>query len=455
VPDLEFRNGSSITLLDSEDNSSEMNAERVTITTSGRSIFGSTINEGSFVYTPEISNDERVQMRESLMQNATMELRNLYASSNNLQDSNAIHMYNYIPEKFNFNKISNEDELYMGVELEIDCGGEDNNIAKQAMDMINKNNEIIYCKHDGSLKNGFEIVSHPCTYEYYKTINYEKMFKFLVSKGYKSHDISTCGLHVHVNRNYFGDNKLTQDLCISKLLYIFEKFWDKVEIVARRKSNGYARRFYLNDDESPLDLYVKSKDSTKYGAINLQHKNTIEIRIFKGTLKYETFMYTLEFVKKIAKLVKDTDIYDIQYITWNKLTDLFSDELNQYIIDREIQQKKEDKDELDKKMEQDRVLRNASSMRIGNISDLCISSADNTQHYYPYGFSTGSISFDLSNLTMTSVRAELTEEERINRDIRDLKQKVRRSRNGLEITNLNRQIASLENDLRRLRHSNR
>ena len=389
MPDITFNNGSTVTIPSDRIYATSRSGERIV----------------SWDTTPQtlslnISDEGNARFRENLLRSASMELSHSYTtdelsqaanrvsesmrdssfcystSSNHQNNTNSIHSYNYIPDRFNFNKLSDEDELYMGVEIEVDCGGEDNNIAKQAMDIVNGDNEIIYCKHDGSLTNGFEIVSHPCTYEFYKTIRYEKLFKYLVSKGYKSHDVSTCGLHVHINRNYFGDNKLTQDLCISKLLYILEKFWDKVEIVARRKSNGYARRFYLNDDESPLDLYVKSKDATKYGAVNLQHKNTIEIRIFKGTLKYDTFMNTLEFVKKIAKLVKDTDIYDIQYVTWDKITTMFSDELNQYIIDREEQQNKEDKDRLNEQIERDRVI--SSNLHIDRMSDLGTSFASLT-----------------------------------------------------------------------------
>lgn len=434
MPDMTLRNDSSISTIDTNNaihptyDSDEFSRAMRSLTDSMRSI-----NYGNIT------------------------VRNEYENIN----KQYIHSHDYIPDKFNFNKLSDEEELYMGVELEVDCGGEDSNIAKQSIDIVNQKSEIIYCKHDGSLRNGFEIVSHPCTYEYYKTIGYEKLFKFLVGKGYKSHDVSTCGLHVHINRKYFGDNKLTQDLCISKLLYIFEKFWDKVEVVARRKSNGYAKRFYLNDDESPIDLYVKSKDATKYGAINLQHKNTIEIRIFKGTLKYETFIYTLEFVKKIAKLVKDTDIYEIQYVTWDKVTDLFSDELNQYIVEREEQQKKEDKEELSKRIEQDRILRNSTS--VGDLSNLSTTTASagictsDLMRYMSATWTnnTGALNNFVSEYSCEFANHELTEEEQLLRQIQGRRQLVRRSRNGLEITNLNRQIADLENQLRRLRRNRR
>ncbi|WP_455717798.1 hypothetical protein, partial [Anaerosporobacter sp.] len=105
-----------------------------------------------------------------------------------------IKQYNYIPEQFLFHKTNNEEELYLGVELEIDNGGEEENNAKYVTEFMNSSSENVYCKHDGSLRNGFEIVSHPCTVEYHKQLPYEELFKELVKRGYRSHDVGTCGL---------------------------------------------------------------------------------------------------------------------------------------------------------------------------------------------------------------------------------------------------------------------
>lgn len=62
-------------------------------------------------------------------------------------------------------------------------------------------------------------------------------------------------------------------------------------------------------------------------------------------------------------------------------------------------------------------------------------------------------SASLSFETLNSEPIELSEEERIRREIVDLRSRVRRSRNGLEERNLNRQIAKLEDELRRIRRA--
>lgn len=338
---------------------------------------------------------------------------------------------------------------------------EDN--ARYICDVMNTNNENIYCKHDGSLINGFQIVSHPCTFDYHKTLNYEEIFEWLIKQEYRSHDTSTCGMHVHINRDYFGVDKLTQDLCIGKLLYLCEKHWEMVELIARRASNRYARRFLLKENETLIDLYAKSQSSDKYGAINLQHKDTVEIRIFKGTLNYSTFINTLEFVSVLTKIAKDTDIYDIQFITWDKIKSNFSNELNDYIILREEIRV----EELRKKTSQSDFLSNGNIYITSNNNiydpSAGVINRNNIMFTEDYISSlSGLVERTFLDTIPYQLRAtvnelevnEMSEEERIRQEIINLRSQVRLSRNGLEEINLNRKIAQLENRLRILRRDN-
>lgn len=212
-----------------------------------------------------------------------------------------IHSHDYNPDSFNFHKMRpEEEELYFGAEIEVDCGGRKDKNAEEVVKILGDQN--VYIKHDGSLSDGFEIVTHPATLFYHQNMDYKRAFDFLVKQGYRAHNTTTCGLHIHFNRSYFGKDKLHQDMCISKLLYVFEKFYKEIELIARRKHNDYARRYYLENNDTVFDMYTKAKNANKYGAINLKHEDTIEIRIFKGTLNVETFLITLQFVRNIIKL---------------------------------------------------------------------------------------------------------------------------------------------------------
>ena len=53
--------------------------------------------------------------------------------------------------------------MYMGVELEVDDGGKDSGNARKILSVFNRNAEYGYIKSDGSLDDGLELVTHPCT----------------------------------------------------------------------------------------------------------------------------------------------------------------------------------------------------------------------------------------------------------------------------------------------------
>jgi hypothetical protein len=63
--------------------------------------------------------------------------------------------------------------------------------------------------------------------------------------------------------------------------------------VARRYSSSYARI-------SQKQLSKAHYDADRYDALNLNNSQTIEFRIFKGTLKYESLMAAVEFVNALV-----------------------------------------------------------------------------------------------------------------------------------------------------------
>lgn len=71
----------------------------------------------------------------------------------------AIHDYYYKPDPIFYGS----GPRYFGVELEIDGAGEDDASAQTLLRIANRREELLYCKHDGSLEEGFELVTHPMT----------------------------------------------------------------------------------------------------------------------------------------------------------------------------------------------------------------------------------------------------------------------------------------------------
>ena len=71
--------------------------------------------------------------------------------------SGAIEDYYYTPAPV----FRGDGPRFFGVELEIDEGGEMDSRADELLRIANHEGALIYCKHDGSLDDGFEIVTHP------------------------------------------------------------------------------------------------------------------------------------------------------------------------------------------------------------------------------------------------------------------------------------------------------
>ena len=90
-----------------------------------------------------------------------------YACRNMRNKNNTIQDYYFKPEPL----FRGDGLRYFGVELEIDGAGEYDDNARELMEIANKaGTENLYCKHDGSLDEGFELVTHPMTLEYHLNI---------------------------------------------------------------------------------------------------------------------------------------------------------------------------------------------------------------------------------------------------------------------------------------------
>ena len=230
--------------------------------------------------------------------------------------------YHKFAPPLKFYKTKRDEPLFLGVELEVDEGGERDENAKKVMSIINKQDELFaYCMRDGSLNNGFEIITQPATLKahYKKKEDYEKCFDKLLKMGYLSHDTTTCGIHVHFNRDYFADN---EELNITKLLYLINKFWNEIVIFSRRNERRLDR--YAKKIPTSADRYIRQTNKSNihehhYYSLNLSNENTIEFRMFKGSLNLETFFAVLQFVRNIIVVAKNKTTEELQELTFNDL----------------------------------------------------------------------------------------------------------------------------------------
>ena len=248
-----------------------------------------------------------------------------------------IQEYGYKPDPIFYG----EGKRFFGVELEVDDAGRDDENARSIKDMTNIRCEHIYCKYDGSLEDGFEIVTHPMTLDYHLHCMYwEDVLHKAIALGYKSHMTNTCGLHIHVNRDAFGDTREEQEQVIERILFFTELHWNELFVFSRRSPhnmNRWAARYGIEKTGKAILDKAKKGNVGRYAAINLCPYQTIEFRLFRGTLKLNTLLATLQLVNKICDVALFMSEDEIAGQSWGDFVlSVEEPELLQYLKERRL-----------------------------------------------------------------------------------------------------------------------
>ena len=231
---------------------------------------------------------------------------------------------------------------YFGVELEIDEAGEDTESAGKLLMIANRKADNLYCKHDGSLDDGFELVTHPMALAYHLyEMPWAEILQKAASLGYTSHQAKTCGLHIHVNRDAFGATEAAQDACIARILYFFEKHWEELLKFSRRTQRQLerwaARYGYKEQPKDILEHAKKGGHGGRYTCVNLTNADTIEFRMFRGTLKLNTLIATLQLVDRICDVALCLTDDELKAISWTTfVSGCQAPELVQYLKERRL-----------------------------------------------------------------------------------------------------------------------
>lgn len=248
-----------------------------------------------------------------------------------------VHSWDYRPEVVFERPYHRSDVLHVGIELEMELGEQ----CEREVTQENTCGELIYYKHDGSLDDGVEMVSQPRTVEWYGNDKLRSMLNQYRQMGLKSHDTNTCGLHVHIDRRYYGNTEIEE----AKLLIVFCKYWQKIVRFSRRRDESieqWTKRppvsLYENDDDDIMRNKTQTaKNCGRYHAVNLTNRNTIEIRIFRGTLRTRTFLAAIQFVQCVVDYCRRNDVKSIwcgQFDDMFKDCDCKYEELREYLRER-------------------------------------------------------------------------------------------------------------------------
>ena len=232
--------------------------------------------------------------------------------------------YSFQPNHFYY-KGRELNRPYMGCELEGECP-EDENRYEWAELIASRTNNLIYCKDDCSIHNGFEMVSHAMELDFVHnhSDDWRSAIKDMRKAGWRAWDASNCGFHIHIEKKSFVDAK-------HEMKFIYFIFRNKAKLVKFVGRNSEYARFnlesfinvrsdYWNDNKPNILEVVKGvrKDGgyvpgpmERNLAVNRSNENTHELRIFKPSLRFETLISYFEFTHCLWAFTKELDYQTI------------------------------------------------------------------------------------------------------------------------------------------------
>ena len=104
----------------------------------------------------------------------------------------------------------------------------------------------------------------------------------------------------------FGRTAAQQEAAIARLLYFVEKHWNELLKFSRRTNRQlerWAARYGYKDTPKEMMDHAKSYHYGRYTCVNLTNEDTVEIRIFRGTLKYNTLAATIQLTDHLCDVV--------------------------------------------------------------------------------------------------------------------------------------------------------
>lgn len=199
---------------------------------------------------------------------------------------------------------------FLGLELEMEATSA---YVSEGVDLISNafGADWLYCKHDGSLSNGLEMVSHPITLEAWQDMEsgLTDMLAALRRSGFRSWNTESAGIHIHISFSAFTGERhiwLFQQMFYRNVRAI-ERFagrsshWGRLEV-----DKGYVGKV------SKMKVRGRGYGTERYMAVNLQNRDTLEIRVFRGSLNPERVLANLELVHAFTEYTRSLPYCDVK-----------------------------------------------------------------------------------------------------------------------------------------------
>jgi hypothetical protein len=223
----------------------------------------------------------------------------------NSRNYEGVMSYNFKPSKPDFfmgSADSDDLRLFYGVELEVESM---DNSFSDGMEIVKDSlAELVYFKADGSLDRGYELVTYPFSFNYYSEAFDFGFLPKLQALGYRSWSAGTCGLHVHISRTGFASSGHVWKF--AQLILSNQYAWGKL---AGRTSSRWAS--FDPEQNGVMKVLKGEKFPERYCAVNLCNSDTIEVRIFRGSLNERRVRSAIESVDCAIQYTKSLSVHDI------------------------------------------------------------------------------------------------------------------------------------------------
>jgi hypothetical protein len=189
---------------------------------------------------------------------------------------------------------------------------------------------IAVYEEDSTVTDGIEIIFRPMSYAYLTskpTVDkLKRAEEYLKSRGALVNQPTNHGFHIHLSKKFFEHGNITNASAAYKNFEWAFSFWqDEMEKLGRRKytqwcmskkdrlrddvRSYFAGRGYVTDIKCTMEQDSDPIPHNNHSAAVNSDDHTIEVRIFKGTYKYEDVLATVEIVRNLAHAVRDNDMH--------------------------------------------------------------------------------------------------------------------------------------------------
>lgn len=234
-----------------------------------------------------------------------------------------------LPEKF-----ITGTKFQCGLEVEVEFDYDREDTAEFLVENHSKDESNFILEEDGSLSDGFEMVTSPFIF------NGELPNWLSKSLDYIENDTDRhfehCGGHIHIDRNSFMNRE-----SIQLFTYLFNKYDVYIAKISGRDdiSPDYAQS-QKGAFESVLDVHTTGNNwCSRYVYVNRQNARTVEVRIFKGCTDKDIIVKRLNLLKNMVEycnnfVENNVDVLDnmsiINGISWYDFSGLDSQSTREF-----------------------------------------------------------------------------------------------------------------------------